>query len=147
MKCEFLIDADTERSKIPESEAAKTKTRMSRNASTGEWREEAYFPVGTILEHPDAWRFVEYGMAKPADEECEARCKPMTPEDRAKLELGYKADSLGIHDPEDRKLFFDGVIAGYEGLGDGKIAYLPGPNWEAWKAKQESLKANTESEI
>lgn len=147
MKCEFLVDADTERSMLTPEEAAKTKTRMSRNATTGEMREEAYFPAGTIHEHPECWKLVNFGMAKPADAECEARCKPMTPEDRAKLELSYKADSLGIHDPDDRKLFFDGVIAGYEGLGEGKIAYLPGPNWEAWKAKQESLKATTESEI
>jgi hypothetical protein len=147
MKCEFLVDADTERSMLTPEEAAKTVVRMSRNATTGEMREEAYFPAGTIHEHPECWRLVDFGMAKPADDECERMCKPMSSDERSKLILAYKADSLGIHDAADRELFFAGVIAGYEGLGDGKLAYIPGPNYEAWKVEQDALKKQKASDI
>lgn len=27
-------------------------------------------PAGTVVEHPDAWRLVRMGVARPADEEC-----------------------------------------------------------------------------
>lgn len=147
MKCEFLVDADTERDRLEPAEAAKTVARWSRNTTTGEMRQEWYFPKGTIHEHPECWRLVDCGIAKPADAECEARCKKMTPEERAQLELAYKADSLGIHDPVDRQLFFDGVIAGYEAVGNGQLAWLPGPNYEKWKAEQEALKKQKESDI
>ena len=89
---------------------------------------------------------VNAGIAKPADAECEAMCKKMTPEERAQLELEYKATSLGINDPVDRQLFFDGVIAGYEAVGDGQLAWLPGPHYEKWKAEQEALKAKKDDE-
>lgn len=147
MKCEFLVDADTERSMLAPEEAAKTKVRMSRNATTGEMREEAYFPAGTIHEHPECWKLVNFGMAKPADEECEKMCRTLTAAERSQLELSYKADSLGIHDPVDRQLFFDGVIAGYEAVGNGQLAWLPGPNYETWKAEQEAMKKQKESDI
>lgn len=147
MKCEFLVDADTEKSLLDPAEAAKVVSRWSRNSTTGVMREEWYFPKGTIHEHPECWRLVDCGIAKPADAECEARCKQMTPAERARLELEYKADALGINDPVDRQLFFDGVIAGYEAVGDGQLAWLPGPNYEHWRAEQEKLKTAKASDI
>ncbi len=151
MKCTFLNNTDTEYSLIPPSEQAKTLAKIEYHRETGEPVMRHYFPAGTVLEHPDAWKFVNFGMATAADEECESRIKPMTPEQAKTLQLKYQAAALGIHDKDDLKLFMDGVIAGYEKLPNGQDAYLPGPNWDAWyaenQAKAEKSKENNELEI
>lgn len=134
MKCRFIVDVDADISGVPESEKPKLKWRTSKNYVTGEPRPEPYFPAGTEYEHPGAAGLCDWGMAVPADAECEAAAKPMSPEQRADLELNYKAAALGIHDKKDVDLFKAGVIAGYESV-EGQIAYKPGPNWAAYKAE------------
>lgn len=31
-------------------------------------------PAGTMIDHPDSWQLCNFGMAIPADDECQARC-------------------------------------------------------------------------
>lgn len=141
MKCKFLVDIDVDVDAMDAEQMAKVDYRPGISHITGQPQPEAYFPAGTEYDHPKAYHFCDIGCAVPADAECEAAAKPISPEARRKLELNYQADALGIHEPADRKLFFAGVIAGYEGLGPGKLAYLPGPNWAKWKAAQDAGKA------
>lgn len=145
MKCQFLNDTDTEKHLLPESEQHKAVERKEYHYETGEPRSGWYFPAGTILDHPDAWKFVNFGMATAADAECEERIKPMTPERAAYIQKRYRAASLGIG-ADDMQLFMDDAIAGYEKLPDGRLAYLPGPKYDEWQA---SLKkqAKTEDDI
>ena len=43
-------------------------------------------PVGSIIDHPKAWRLVSHGVAEPADKECEDKC-PQTQAQRAAAHL------------------------------------------------------------
>ena len=145
MRCKFVLDVDMHEPAVPESEKPKLKVRKSINRSSGLERDEHYFTAGTEYEHPDAWRFVNFGMADAADDECKAHAKPMTAEARETLQLACKADSLGIHDKDDRELFFKGYIAGYEKVGEN-MAYLPGPNYAAWQVELKATAAKTKKE-
>lgn len=145
MKCKFVIDVGADVSTMSESEKAKVHWRSVVNAATGAKRLEAFFPAGTEYEHPNAAYFVNRGMAVPADAECEAAAITLAPEQRARLELEYKADAAGVVDAHDRELFLAGVILGYEQV-DGKTAYVPGPNYANWKQAQDK-QAATKSDI
>lgn len=147
MKCKFLNDTDTEKHMLPESEQAKVVERREYHQETGEPRSGWYFPAGTVLEHPDAWKFVNFGMATAADQECEERIKPMTAERAAYIQKRYRATSLGINDPVDMQLFLDDVIAGYEQVPNGQLAYLPGPKWDEWNASNKAKQATEEDDI
>lgn len=147
MKCKFIDDTDTEHSLLSPQQQALTLSRIRKNAVTLQDRVEHYFPAGTILEDANAFKFVNFGMATPADDECAAACQPQTPAQRASLETKYRAAALGIHDEKDYSLYAAGVIAGYEKLPNGQTAYLPGPNWEKWNAEQKAANAKAESEL
>lgn len=138
MKCRFVVDVPVDVSTMAETEKAKVEWR-SVQSSRGQKKLEAYFPAGTEYDHPDAAFFCDRGMAVPADAECEAAAVKLTPEQRAKLELEYKADMAGVVDPHDRELFMAGVIAGYEQV-EGQTAYRPGPNYAKWKKAQDAIK-------
>lgn len=143
MKCEFLVDTDTELDDKSEEHKALLKSRVVKSAHTGQPRIDYYWPKGTVVELDSAWQLVDYGVAKPADDECAARCRPMSPEDRAKLEKEYVAATLGIHDANDLDLFMRDIIAGYEPV-NGKYAYKPGPRWAEYVAEQEAKKKEDE---
>ena len=147
MKCKFILDVDVDVSTMPDDQKPKIKWKTTINRLTGEPRLEAYFPAGTEYEHDNAAFFVNHGMALPADAECEAAVKPMSPDQRKKVEQEYHAAVLGIADAKDKELFFAGVIAGYERLENGQLAYLPGPNYDAWKAAQDAAKAKSTSDV
>jgi len=146
MKCKFINDTDTEPRLLPESEAAKAVARPARNRETGEIRNDWYFPAGTELDHPDAWKMVNFGMATASDQECVDACQKITAEETSRRELAYQADAKGINEEADRDLFFRGVITGYERLPNGSLAYVPGPKWgdHAQKIEAEKSKENDE---
>jgi hypothetical protein len=146
MKCKFVLDVDVDVRKLATAQKSQIRWRAGVNKFTGKTRREAYFAAGTEYDHPNAAFFVNHGMAVPADDDCEAACDQITPEQRDELELSYKATSLGIHDEHDRDLFFGGVIAGYERV-KGKLAYLPGPNWAQWDQEQQAAAAVPESDV
>lgn len=75
------------------------------------------------IEHPDAFRLVQYGCALPADEECATRAR-MSSSQLAAAKHAYERVNAGIA-PEDYTLFDAGIITGYESDG----SYKPGPNW------------------
>lgn len=147
MKCTFLNDTFTEKNLLPPSEQEKVVTRIEYHAITGEPRPAYYFPAGTVLEHPHAWKFVNFGMATPADEECEKHVMPVTPERAAYMQKRMLATSLGINDEIDVQLFMDDVIAGYEMVPNGKLAYLPGEKWAEWDSANKAKQATKEDEI
>lgn len=143
MKCEFLVDTDTEIDDKSDEHKALIKTRLVKSAHSGQPRTDYYWPKGTVIECDNAWQLVDYGVAKAADDECAAMCRQMSIEDRAKLEKEYLAATLGIHDPKDLQLFMEDKIAGYEAV-YGKMAYKPGPRWSEHVAEEEAKKKKDE---
>lgn len=51
-------------------------------------------PTGTEIDHPDAWRLVKLGVAKPSDEECQAAAN-LTEEEIAKRAAKYEKLNSG----------------------------------------------------
>lgn len=81
-------------------------------------------PAGTRINHPDAFRLVQLGVAEPADEACRA-AHGMTPEQILAARAGYEKVDRGIH-PNDYAAFDRGEMVGY--YPDGRP--IPGPNAE-----------------
>jgi len=79
-------------------------------------------PVGTIREGPQAFRLVQCGVAKPADEECRKRAG-MTDDEIQAAHDAYPAIEKGIT-PEDREAFNAGEMDGYNPDG----SWVPGEN-------------------
>lgn len=80
-------------------------------------------PVGTIIDHSDAYLLVRQGVAEPADEECE-KAHGMTPEQLERARYGYERADKGIH-PDDYAAYDAGQMVGYGP--DGRP--IPGPNY------------------
>lgn len=146
MQCQFVVDVDVDVSTMAESEKAKVNWRQRTTRTGRKQKLAAYFKAGTVYEHPDAAHFVRVGCAIPFDAECKAACADISPDQLARLAKNYQADAAGILDEDDRELFFAGVIKGYEKVGD-KTAYIPGPNYEAWKQAKDEEEAAAEKDI
>lgn len=87
-------------------------------AGTKQWLEP-----GTVLEHPESYKLVQMGVAKPADDEC-VKAAGM---DAAKMKAAtqaYKRLEAGIA-PEDFAAFDAGEMLGYDEDGE----WIPGPNY------------------
>jgi hypothetical protein len=81
-------------------------------------------PAGHIHERPDAYKLVQHGNAIPADDECRKACG-MTEKDMEHAQKSYRRIAAGIQ-PEDYQAFDDGLMIGYDPLGNP----IPGPNAE-----------------
>ena len=81
-------------------------------------------PAGHIHERHDAYKLVQHGNAEPADEECRKACG-MTDEEMAHAQKTHRRIAAGIQ-PEDYQAFDDGLMTGYDHLGNP----IPGPNAE-----------------
>lgn len=109
MKCELIV----------EMSASPTHPKVV----SGEWAKGYIQPIGTVTEHPQAFRLVQNGCAISADDECKARVD-RTSEQLALAKKHYPAIALGII-PEDREAFFAGEMKGYNPDG----SWIPGPNF------------------
>ena len=140
MKCKFLDDMHVDHKTFPEDQATPDKIifKDRRVHGTNKIVKDMYLKAGAEYEHPQAAFFVQIGAAVPADDECKAACADISEEQLEKAQLDYKANDLGITDPEDRELFFKRVIAGYEHLGEGELAYIKGPMWDAYFGAEKS---------
>jgi len=76
-------------------------------------------PAGTVIDHPDAFRLVQQGVAIPADEECQ-RAANRSAQQLAAAQYAYTRLAAGIH-PDDYELFDAGVITGYNPDGTPKL--------------------------
>jgi len=146
MKCRFTVDMDADASMVPEDQKSKLKWRAAKSRK-GKGRLDPYFPSGTDYEHPMAPHFVEIGCAVPSDDECKAACGEISQAELDRRAQNYRADAAGIHDPMDRELFFAGVITGYEDVGNGKHAYIPGPNYGAWDEARKQKAAEAGNDV
>lgn len=79
-------------------------------------------PSGTLIDHPEAYRLVQMGVALPADDECEQKAA-MTEERLAAARHAYERTSKGIR-PEDFAAFDSGQMVGYAPNGEP----IPGPH-------------------
>jgi len=146
MKCKFVLDVEADLRGVSADQLHLLREKTVIERDTGKVVACPYFPEDTVYENPLAYRFVNTGMAVPADEECEKACIPMTPEQRERRQLEYQANCLGIHEDEHRELFFKGVIAGYERVPSGQLAFKRGPNWDQWYEEQQAKKAAKEED-
>ena len=78
-------------------------------------------PVGTIIDHPDAFLLVRQGCAVSADEECQQKVG-MTADRLAAAQYAYKRTAAGIN-PEDFDAYDAGLLVGYKPDG----SWMPGP--------------------
>lgn len=78
---------------------------------------------GAVVEDPKAFRLVQFGVAEPADGECEKRAG-MTPEKMTESAYAYERLARGIT-PEDFDRYNAGEIIGYKEDGSD----IKGPNW------------------
>ena len=83
----------------------------------------AFWKLGTILDHPQAYMLVRQGCAEPADDACAQRAA-RSPEQQRAAQHAYERLTRGIV-PEDFSKYDAGIITGYEPDG----SYTPGPNW------------------
>ena len=81
-----------------------------------------WYPAGTVLEDPRAYRLVQMGVAEPADEECTLRAC-MTKAEMKTAQRQQEMVAKGIA-PEDYQRYLDGEILGYDAEGND----IPGPN-------------------
>ncbi len=79
-------------------------------------------PIGTVIDHRDAYRLVWLGVAVPADDECKAMAN-MTEHEMKAAQWAHKRVAAGIH-PDDYDKFDAGIIDGYYPDGTDR----PGPN-------------------
>ena len=79
-------------------------------------------PAGHLIDHPDAWRLVQMGVAEPADPACVQRAG-MTPERTAAALKAFERVAKGIA-PEDYDAFDSGEMTGYHADG----SWIAGPN-------------------
>lgn len=73
-------------------------------------------PAGTEIDHPQAFRLVQMGVALPADPECE-QASGRTEEELAEARYAYERTSKGIH-PEDFAAYEAGQMDGYDPAGN-----------------------------
>jgi hypothetical protein len=93
-----------------------------------------YWPEGSIIEDPRAYRLVQMGVAEPADSEC-VFAAGMSTERMALAQQQQELVANGIH-PDDYQRYLDGEITGYDENGKD----IPGPNY-----KEETEDDDTES--
>ena len=94
----------------------------------------SYWPEGSIIEDPRAYRLVQMGVAEPADPEC-TLAAGMTTEKMVLAQRQQELVAKGIH-PNDYQRYFDGEIIGYDENGKD----IPGPNY---KEEQEDDEAES----
>jgi hypothetical protein len=100
------------------------KCRTIRVLSTqvDEAHPDGIMPPGTLIDHKDAFRLVQMGVAEAADEECDKRAN-VTPEEFEIAKASYERIERGIH-PEDYDAYEQGLMTGYDADGN----WVPGPN-------------------
>ncbi len=138
MKCRLLTDTDADVATFP-----KTQSHLLKDRERPGRTPVKYLPAGAEYEHPMAPDFCRRGMAEPADEEC-AAAVGMTVDQMKIRQVKYARLAAGIA-PEDYALFDAGVISGYE-IVEGRTAYLPGPNYEAWRIEKEAAEQTIDEE-
>jgi hypothetical protein len=85
--------------------------------------------VGGVVDHPDAYRLVQMGVAVPGDEKC-AVAAGMSDAQIAAAQQAAERLRRGIH-PSDFAAFDAGLMAGYNGDG----SHIPGPNAQVKNAQ------------
>ena len=101
-----------------------------------------YWDCGAVIEHPDAWKLVNMGVAEPADDECRAKCG-MTAEQMQAAQHAARRLSAGIL-PQDFRKFDSGEILGYRPE-DGR--YIPGPNYKPGETDDSSDTLITDTDL
>lgn len=133
MKSALNLDQWANPKSAPEYLLKQMKFKPLRNRRTGKIAPAPYYPKGTVYEGEEAVLRCKTGQAHPIDDECKEALGWSDAQVKAKG-IEYEMDAKGIHDEGDRELYRSGVILGYRRIGDGKLTYEPGPNWDAYQA-------------
>lgn len=86
-----------------------------------------FYEAGHIIEHPYAYKLVRAGVAIPADNECEERCKPILGRMDEIVFAGERRER-GIH-YEDFDAYKRGLMVGYKPDGTEGDSWIHGPNF------------------
>lgn len=89
-------------------------------------------PAGTEIDGPAALFYVGMGAARPADDECRARCG-LTPEQIEQKIARYGEKLAGIQ-PGDLAAYRAGAMLGYDPATGN---WIPGPNYDEWIAEHQ----------
>lgn len=84
-------------------------------------------PVGTVVEHPMAYKLCLQGRAVPDDRECRSRVN-MTDSEIEAASNAYDKIAKGIA-REDYDAYDRGLMDGYKPDGEKGDTWKPGPNW------------------
>lgn len=117
----------------PEAQKTATFPEPPKQDAKGRW----VYPAGTVLDHWQAFRLVQQGVAVAVDDECQ-RAASRTKEQLASAQHAYERLSKGIH-PEDFDKFDRGEIAGYNPDG----TYIPGPNAQTFDDDEDEGEEDT----
>ena len=112
MKCKYLVAVPEDRPQFQDDDRLEIVN--------GRY----YWPIGTMEEHPNAYKYVIMGVAEPADDECRLAAARSTQEIQTATRR-YEMVSKGI-ESDDYQRYLDGEILGYDEAGND----LPGPNWK-----------------
>lgn len=118
MKAKLLRPLVGEPPDSPEVQARVVFPEPPKQDGRGAW----VWPAGTEIEHWQAFRLVQQGVAVAVDDECRQAAN-RTKQQLATAQHAYERLSKGIH-PEDFDKYDRGEIAGYNPDG----SYIPGPN-------------------
>ena len=119
MKAKLIRD-DIEASETAAKDAKGIEVREVRR--NGETVPVRFWTKGATIEHPDAYRLVQMGIAEPADDECKEKAN-RTEEQLKAARYAYERQVRGIA-PDDFDRYDRGEISRM--LPDG--TYEPGPN-------------------
>lgn len=120
------------------------QTEVREVTANGRTHPRAFWKVGSVLTHPDAFRLVQMGCALPADEECATAANRSTLQ-LAAAQAAYERTVRGIM-PEDFDLYNAGIIEGYTGDDTVNDGYKPGPNWHLYLEQKRAAEADEEED-
>lgn len=145
MKCEIIRkDAEIcQRTMKPEqieAEVSAGRVVLVEKMRDGRLQLIPYWKVGAIVDDPQCFWLVRFGVAIPADEACRLRAF-MTPQMIAEAQYAAERTARGIS-YEDFEKYDKGQILGYNPDG----SYVPGPNYADLVAELEAAEEEEEGD-
>ena len=132
MKAKFTIEQDANYVTCPEE--YKSSLRLAKRENNGVEVLVWTWPVDAVVSGDLAIQIVMNGQGIPIDEECRKACG-LDDAELAHRQLEYEMTNKGIHNKEDREMYRDGVILGYDVKGN----YIPGPAWDEYQKAKKAL--------
>jgi len=132
MQAKFTIEQDANYDTCPED--YKASLRLVKRENNGVEVLVWTWPVDCIVNGDLALQIVLNGQGVPTDEECRVACG-LDDEELASRQREYEMTNKGVHNADDRELYREGVITGYDRYGE----YIPGPKWDEYQKAKKAI--------